>query len=64
MDELGQRRGRHRHRDGPPVQHLRQGDDEEYRVHLQELAQDLARHEPDPRRPHTLNNAPCLQCHG
>ena len=64
MDELFQRRGRDRHRDRALVQHLRQGHDEEHRVHLQELAQDLARHEPDPRRSHPLNDASCLQCHG
>ena len=46
------------------LQHVRQGSDEEQRVHLQELDPTMAGHEPDLGGLSSFNDAPRVQRHG
>ena len=57
MDEFRQRRRRYRDGDGVVLQRIREGCDEKHRIHLQELAQDLAGHDPNPGCAHPLDYA-------
>ncbi len=64
MDEFWQRCRSHLYGDGVVLQRVRQGRDEEHRVHLQELTQDLAGHDSNTGCAHSLYYASRLQCHG
>ena len=57
MDEFRQRRGRHLDGDGVVLQRVREGRDEEHRIHLQELTQDLAGHDTNHGCAHPLDYA-------